>query len=108
MVKEFPQGRPPQQGELHQAIAASGDLHGANHPNIERVEGSLVAKDRPDEFRPKEKLETGSLVQKFEQPPQQNELRRAIARSGRAMPRMMGEVDKVPGNVLDENVQVGR
>ena len=94
MVKEFPQGRPPIRGELP--------------PNTEQVEGSLVAKDRPDEFRPKEKLETGSLVQKFEQPPQQNELRRAIARSGRAMPRMMGEVDKVPGNVLDENVQVGR
>jgi len=107
LIKEFPQGRPPQENAVHNAILASGDDHGRNHPNIERVEGSLVAKDQPEKINPKEKLETGSLVGKFEQPPQRQEVQRAIARSGRGTPRMMGDVEKVSGNVLDEDVQKG-
>merc|ERR1711881_622203 len=76
-------------------------------PSVERVDGSLVAKDRPEEIRPENKLETGSLVEHFSQRPQQHQVRSAIARSGRSMPRRMGNIETKKGNVLDEDVQIG-
>ena len=115
MIKEFPPGRPPRGGEVNQAIARSDDdFRGIFlKPRVERVDGSLVAKDRPEEIRPENKLETGSLVEQFPQRPQEHQLHSAIARSGRSMPRMIGnglrhDVETKKGNVLDEDVQIGR
>ena len=110
MIKEFPPGRPPRGGEVNQAIARSDDDFRGTflQPRVERVDGRLVAKDRPEEIRPENKLETGSLVEHFSQRPQQHQVRSAIARSGRSMPRRMGNIETKKGNVLDEDVQIGR
>ena len=81
---------------------------GINPNNVAKVDGREVAESVLEHVTPKEKLEIGTVVKSFRQGPTRRELRRAIKQTGGYYEKSQPNIEKASGNVLDENVKIGR
>jgi len=75
--------------------------------NVEQVQGKELAKDLKEHVAPEEELHQGTLIKDFAKDPSDTEIAQAIPSKG-LIGFLPVTAKRVKGNVLDQDVQIGR